>query len=266
MNNKYHPIKPSFIITFTLLLAMVFSTQAQTYRQLQVEGAARIAAERDYGFSPLRYAGTEWGGGLTYTKQKSTKTSWVKLNFHTGNLFNQFETAMRVYSGNIITYTFYHAHKSPNSGWHWGWACNNEFGLRNNEAITNFNNRNDYFTSFGPAIRYQFPFELFNRNFSFQTVGNIQLLGFTVLSSYVSSSPKGFVSKNQPFFKSFFSSLGVFYPGNSINAGYKAGLEYEFKSLNKLALNYEYNYLRLQGEHLVQKSRNKWAIAIIIRL
>ncbi|HKM94230.1 MAG TPA: hypothetical protein VJY41_11310 [Prolixibacteraceae bacterium] len=266
MNNKYHPIKPCFIITFMLLLATGVPGWAQTHRQLQVEGTARISAERDYGFSPLRYIGAEWGGGLTYIKQNNVKTSWVNLNFQTGNLSNQFETAMQVYSGNIITYNFYHAHKLPNSGWHWGWANNNEFELRNNEAITNFNNRNEYFTSFGPAIRYQLPFGLFKRNFSFQAIGNVQLLGFTVLSSYVSPSPSGFVSDKQSFLKSTFSSLGVFYPGNAINAGYKAGLEYEFKSQNKLTLNYEYNYLRIKGEHIVEKSRGKWSIAIIVRL
>lgn len=266
MNNT----KPQLLgIIAILLLFLMFSfslSSAQTIRQLTIDGAARIASERDYGFSPLKYNGAEWGGSLSYLKQKNHKTDIVSLNFVTGNLKNQFQTGMQVYSASIFTYTFYHANKATNSGLHWGWSNNNEFGLRNNEAITNFNNRNEYITSFGPAIRYQLPFELFKREFSFQTMANIQLLGFTVLSSYVTSSPGGFVRESQPFLKSFFSSIGLFYPGNSINAGYKTGLSYKLKSENLLAINYEYNYLRLSGEHLLIKSRGKWSFSIIIRL
>ena len=255
-----------FAISFLFLIFAFGQSRAQSIRQLAIDGALRVVSERDYGFSPLKYNGAEWGGGLTYLKQKSHKTDIVSIGFETGRLSNQHQTGMQVYSGNIITYTFYHTNKAANSGLHWGWSNNNEFGLRNNEAITNFNNRIDYFTSFGPALRYQLPFKLFKRDFSFQTMANIQLLGFTMLSSYVTSSPCGFVRESQPFLKSFFSSLGLFYPGNSINAGYKAGLSYKLKSENMLAINYEYNYLRLSGEHLLIKSRGKWSFSIIVRL
>lgn len=256
----------AFLTLFLMLYTAGTNAIAQTNNYLAIDGSARFSAERDYGYSPLRYAGVEWGGGLTYLKQKSKKTYLVSFDFQAGNLINRYQNGMQVYSGSIVAYTFYHANKPQNSGLHWGWANNNEFGLRNNEAITNFNDRNDYFTSFGPALRYQLPFELFKRNFKFQSVANIQLLGFTVLSAYITSSPNGFVVENQPFMQSFLSSLGVFYPGNSINAACTSGIEYEFKSLNKLAFNYQYNYLRLKGEHLVQKSRGEWSISLIVRL
>lgn len=254
------------IITLSMLMFEASSLNAQSIKHISIEGAFRVASERDFGFSPLKYNGVKVGGGLSYIKQKKTKTNLLSISFETGKLRNHFLTGMQVFSGNITAYTFYHSNKSAYNGLNWGWSNNNEFGLRNNEAITNFNNRNEYFTSFGPALSYRLPFKLFNRDFSFQTIANIQLLGFTLLSSYVTSSPLGFIQESQPVLKSFFSSINLFYPCNSINAGYKAGVQYKLKSENMFAINYEYNYLRLNAWHLLVKSRGRWSFSIIVRL
>jgi hypothetical protein len=262
-----------FPLKITIFLSLLvynsvfaFSSVAQKHRELHIDVGARISAERDYGYSPLLYSGVEGAVALSYLAKTPKTTNQFTFDFSTGKLNNEFGTDMQVYSAGIKTYTFYHANKPANKGLHWGWSNYNMFGLRDNEAITNFNARNDYYTSFGPALNYQLPFELFKRHFSLQTCANIQLIGFTMLSSYVSSSPRGYVGSNSTGLMKFWESIGLFYPGNALNGGINSSLMYQFKSLNSISIKYQYDYLRLKGSHIVEKSKGNWMIGLIVML
>lgn len=255
-----------FFLSLFLILQLHQPLVAQKQHYLHISAGLQSSAERDRGFSPLMYTGVEFYGSLAYQKESNRKSDLIILDFATGQLSNSWGTTRQVYTTSILTYTFYHKNKGATKGLHWGWSNNNTFSIRDNETITNYNGRSDYFTSFGPALRYRLPFELFKRNFSFQTLAHVQLLGFTVLPSYVTSSPKGFVNGSSSGFKAFWESLGVFHPGNSLNGGCQAGLTYNMKSANLLAINYNYDYLRLKGFHTVEKSKGTWFISLIVKL
>ena len=254
------------LLSLFLILLLNQPLHAQKQHHLHIGAGIQSSAERDRGFSPLMYTGAELYGSLAYQRESSRKSDLLILDFATGQLSNTWGTTRQVYTARILTYTFYHQEKEASKVLHWGWSNNNELSIRDNETMTNYNGRSDYFTSFGPAMRFRLPFELFNCNFTFQTLANVQLLGFTVLPSFVSSSPIGFDNGNSSGFKAFWESLGVFYPGNSLNGGCQAGLSYEMKSANLLAINYNYDYLKLKGFHTVEKSKGTWMVSLIVRL
>ncbi|MCA1747179.1 MAG: hypothetical protein LC655_05750, partial [Bacteroidales bacterium] len=123
-----------------------------------------------------------------------------------------------------------------------------------------------YFTSFGPALRYTLPFMLFNRQFQLEALSHMQLLGFKLQSSYVSSLPPGFLESSNTGINGFLKSVELFYPGNALNFGIQPTLHYLLNSGNMLTISYNYDYLRLKGMHLVEKSRGSWFIGIVAAL
>jgi len=208
------------LLSLFLILLLNQPLHAQKQHHLHIGAGIQSSAERDRGFSPLMYTGAELYGSLAYQRESSRKSDLLILDFATGQLSNTWGTTRQVYTARILTYTFYHQEKEASKVLHWGWSNNNELSIRDNETMTNYNGRSDYFTSFGPAMRFRLPFELFNCNFTFQT----------------------------------------------LNGGCQAGLSYEMKSANLLAINYNYDYLKLKGFHTVEKSKGTWMVSLIVRL
>lgn len=226
----------------------------------------RSNAERDHAYSPLIYKGIQASFSIAYSVSKPHASDLVMLNYAAGTITNRWDHSMEVNTAGIHTYKFYHRSKDAGSGLHWGWSNNNEFNIREVFDLKNFNNRNEYFTSFGPALRYKRSFELFSRRFHLETLAHVQLLGFKMQSSYVTSNPRGFEEPSHEGFDAFLKSIDLFYPGNATNIGVHPAMNYELKSGNMLGISYRYDYLRLQGAHTVEKSRGTWHIGIITAL
>jgi hypothetical protein len=226
----------------------------------------RINAERDFAYSPLMYTGVQGSLAIAYSVIKSNSTDLVFLNYSSGNNTNRFGSSMKVQTAGIQAYKFFHLKKNTDHGFCLGWSNNNEFNTREVEEVRNFNNRNEYFTTFGPAIRYRYPFSLFNRQFHIQTLAHIQLLGFKLQSSYVTSLPSGFQESSSDGLQAVLKSVELFYPGNGINVGIQPTMMYELKSGNALSISYRYDYLKIKGPHDVEKSRGTWYVGIITGL
>ncbi len=239
---------------------------AQKSRVLHISPGFQYAAERDYGFSPLMFTGIQGYVSAAYGAEGANKSDLVEANFMAGTLTNRYSTTNEATSASLISYTFYHRNTDPLKGLHWGWSNNNVFHIRDNEAATNFSNRFDYYTSFGPAARYRLPFEFLNRNFSFQTVSNLQLIGFVMQSSYVSQGPKGYEREYREGFDVFLKSIDLFIPGRAWSFSLWPSLNYALNSGTKLCLNYRYEYSCLRGAHMVRKSHGKWFFSIITAL
>jgi hypothetical protein len=226
----------------------------------------RSSAERDLAYSPLLYAGIQGSFSIAYAQIKPNASDLVMLHYAAGQISNKWNSSMQVHAAGIQTYKFYHRQKDPQTGIHYGWSNNNEFNMREVDDLRNFNNRNEYFTSFGPAMRYRLPFGLFNRQFLFEALLHMQLLGFKLQSSYVSSMPPGFEEPSNKGIDAFLKSIDLFYPGNAWNTGLHGTLYYELKSGNKMNISYRYDYLKLDGAHTVEKSRGTWYLGIITAL
>ncbi len=226
----------------------------------------RNSAERDRGYSPLVYSGLQGAFSASLTSFRAKKSDYLTIDYATGTLSNSYARTMQGRMASIRTYTFYHRNRDRHAGLHWGWSNNNEFNTRNFEDARNFNDRNEYFTSFGPAVRYLLPFSLFNRQFHFETLSNLQLLGFKLQSSYITSLPRGFEEPSNSGISGFMESIELFYPGNSLNFLLHSTLRYELNSGNMLSLSYRYDYLWLNGAHITEKSRGSWYFGIITLL
>ncbi len=222
----------------------------------------RNNAERDYAYSPLTYTGIQGSFAVAYSVIQTHASDFVMLNYSSGSITNKYGNSMHVQSAGIQTYKFFHKKNDMNKGLQWGWSNNNEFNIREVDEIKNFNNRSDYFTSFGPALRYIQPFSFLNRQFNLQTFAHIQIIGFKLLSSYVTSLPPGFEEPSYSGFHAFLQSVDLFYPGDSWNVGIQPALHYELKSGNALTVSYRYDYLQLKGAHTVVKSRGTWYVGI----
>lgn len=234
---------------------------AQTSRSLQISAGLSSAAVRDLGFSPLAYTGSEASGAFMFSVDKEKRCEWLIGQVFLGKLHNRVGTGMQVLGGSVQNFTFYRAGRPGDRGLHWGWSGHNFFSARNNDAVSNFNGRADYFTSFGPAVRYQYPFRLFDRFFRVDVAGHVQVVGFRVRSAFVSSVPSGFYTDSG--FAGFWNSLEWFHPGNSWNFGCWPRLHFELKTGSQLSLGYRYDFLRLEGAHRSERSAGFWFLTLI---
>lgn len=236
---------------------------AQKNRSLHISPGIQYAAERDFGFSPLMFTGWQGFFSGAYSTEGSSKSDFLEVGFSGGSLANSYDTRMDIKTGSVLSFTFYHGSKDAFRGLHWGWSNHNAFSIRDNEAAINFNNRFDYFTSFGPAIRYRMPFELLKRNISFQALAQFQLIGFSIQSSYVSQGPRGYEREQNAGLDVMIRSFDLFYPGNSWNFSVWPALSYELESGTLLRFNYRFDYTSIKGSHLLARSQGKWFISII---
>jgi hypothetical protein len=258
--------------TIKLLIGLLLLVQLQPGHTSEKERylhacfpGIRHDAERDRAYSPLIYSGIQGSFSVAISSESLALSDNFAINYSTGKIHNSYGSAMQVHTAGIQTYKFYHRDKDRQEGLHWGWSNNNEFNTRSVEDI-NFNNRSEYFTSFGPAARYRLPFTLLNRQFHFETLTHLQLVGFTLQSSYVTSLPPGFEEPSNKGISAFLNSIDIFYPGNSWNFGIQPTMRYRLKSGNMLSIGYKYDYLRLRGAHITEKSRGSWYFGIITAL
>lgn len=226
----------------------------------------RHSAVRDYAYSPLLYSGIQGTYSLAYASERGRVSDLVSFRFAAGNLANRWGRRMLPVGGAIHTYKFYHAEAGPAEGLHWGWSNHNAFETRDIEDIGNFNNRIEYFTSFGPALRYRLPFSLFDRLFRIEILADFQLLGFKIQSSYVTSTPAGITEPSYTGLPAVLRSIDLFYPGSARNFGIQPSLRYEMKNGNMLSLDYRYEYRWLKGAHITESSTGSWHFGVITRL
>ncbi len=234
----------------------------QADRRLELSAGMLVSAERDPGFSPLLFAGAGISGYASYIRETEARSDLLDVYYSRSSLNNRFGSGMDVHSAGIMVFHFFHDGKEPGKGLHWGWSNNNEFSVRNNESVNNFNNRFDYVTSFGPAARFRHPFSLFGRSFSIQAIAHMQLLGFVMQSSYVSQAPKGYEVETVGGLDVFRQSVEWFHPGRAWNIGIWPRLQYQLGTGNLLSLGYKYGYTRLDGAHRLTKSRGNWYLGI----
>jgi len=252
-----------FLAVFTTLPAQADEKERLLYSYLP---GIRHAAVRDYAWSPLLYSGIQGAYAIGYSKEGARSSDLYTFRFAAGNLVNRWDKVMLPVGGAIQTFTFYHARSDPREGIHWGWSNHNAFQTRDIKDIGNFNNRSEYFTSFGPAMRYRLPFSLFERAFRLEILADVQLLGFKLQSSYVTSTPPGFTEPSNAGFAAFLRSLEFFYPDNAWNFGIQPSMRYTMKNGNMLCLNYRYEYRWLEGAHLTEYSSGSWHFGLITRL
>lgn len=252
-----------FLVVFAILPAQ--TTDKEHFLYSYIPGI-RHAAVRDYAWSPLLYSGIQAVYAIGYSKEGSRISDHIVFRFAAGNLTNRWDRVILPVGGAIQTFKMYHARSDPGEGIHWGWSNHNAFQTRDIKEIGNFNNRSEYFTSFGPAMRYRLPFSLFNRQFRLEILSDVQLLGFKLQSSYVTSTPPGFAEPSNAGFAAFLRSVELFYPGNAWNFGIQPSLRYTMKNGNMLCLNYRYEYRWLEGAHVTEYSSGSWHFGVITHL
>lgn len=266
--------KNKTFITQYLLKSILFAVYfisgiicyAQESRFIHISSGLQLSAERDYGYSPLVYAGPGGYVSLNYAIDKQNVSNYLTMSVSSGGLKNRYGKKMNVYTGNIQYFRFYHKNKNEANKIRLGWFNNNEFSIRDNETANNFNYRSDYFTSIGPAVHYKLPLDFRGKTLFFETLGHFQLLGFKISSSYVDSGLRGFETNPNPGVKDLLNSLSYFYPGNGLNFSFWPALNFRFKTGNMLGINYRYDYISLQNSHLAEKSRSKWFISLYFNL
>lgn len=232
---------------------------------LIIGGGLKPEAVRDKGFSPLLYSGTGLEGFMGYQKKKNGRETIWLLKLSSAGLSNDYDRNLKTTYIGIINFNFY-GKNDTDSPIKWGWSNNNGFHNRQIDDFLNFNGRSDYFTSFGPSLKYNLPFELKQRNFSFRTLLHTQILGFYIPSGYVSSLPGGFGYEQNGIFNSVLKSAYLSYPGSAWNCGLWSGLEWHLGTGNSIALNYMYEYTRLSKPQVSERSTGSWIFTINVLL
>jgi hypothetical protein len=254
------------LILFFGFLMIGYSSFAQKSNFLNIGAGFEHIAHRDLGMSPLMYSGNGFFTEFSWQKKSPQQTLEIAINFAKGLQRSKFENAIEYNKGNIQAYIFYHQNRSVTNRILWGWSNNNVFSHRYNQEFVNFNHHFDYFTNFGPAVKYVCPLKIKNRDLSIEGVANFQLIGFIIRPSYTSSYPEGFLREETSIVKNLVHSVRFSHPGNSLNFGLHPRLNYFLKSGNRLSLSYQYELYRLSPTNLVSQSSGIWFISLSTRL
>lgn len=253
------------LVLLLVVCATVQKVQAQKQAYVQVHAGLYSAALRDKAYSPLMYFGVGKAAGLTARFDQSAASRLFCFTYSSGQYANRYSSGMGAKSVSFQTYTFYHS-ESKKRFIRFGWSNQNVFISRDLESVQNFNNRSDYHTSFGPAARIGHEFRILNLELGLDIMFHIQLLGFFVASSYVTSLPPGFEGPPKSWYKGFLSSMDLFYPGNSMALGTWPSLRCRFGKGNQAGFSYNYNYQSINGSHQSQKSGGVWLVELHVAL
>lgn len=218
----------------------------------------------DEGYSPLIYTGFQGSANITYTSIDDGKENIWILGYASGQSQNRFGRNLESTSVSLLALTLYQVDQE--SRFSWGWANNNQFNTRTPGDFQNYTGRSDYFTAFGPAMKYTIPFRLLNQEFSFQALSHFQLIGFYIPSGYVSSLPKGFGYEQNGFVASVYNSAFLFYPGSAVNLGLIPALQWGLSENSSLGLTYSYDYTSLQNVHPSKRSRGNYLLSLTMKL
>lgn len=246
-----------------IAMALTFEASAQL-RQLNFGGGLQLSALRDRAFSPLLYSGAGYEGFLGYRSSSERKEHIWLVSAGRAHLTNAFDRNLLTTGIRLTNLNLYDVFEASN--FRLGWSNNNGFHHREIDGFQNFNGRADFFTTFGPAAKYDLPFSLWEKEFRFSTAAHVQLIGIYLPSGYVSSLPSGFGYGPNDFAEAVIESMRVFHPGSSFNAALWPQLDWHLDSGNSISLNYLYEFTRFSVPHLGQRSSGYWFITFNMTL
>jgi hypothetical protein len=232
---------------------------------LSLGGGIQLEGLLEAAYSPLKYSGTGYQGGISYCKSSEKKDIIWLLTGGSSQLSNQFKRDLKTTSIRLVNYNLYHRNQS-NSKFKFGWSNNNGFYTRQIDDFSNFNGRTDFFTTFGPAVSYTLPLSIKQKRFTFQTVAHTQIIGFYVPSSYVASLPRGFGYEQNSFLAAIWKSAHLFHPGAAWNGGLWSKFDWHLWKQNTIGINYIYEYTNFSKPESSKRSTGTWFISLILEL
>ncbi|MEX2512787.1 MAG: hypothetical protein WD398_07775 [Cyclobacteriaceae bacterium] len=169
-------------------------------------------------------------------------------------------------SAGLLTMTYYHKNKMAGRGLHWGWSNQNEFHYRNHNGFSNYSLRSDYFTAFGPSLRFLLPFQWKNQQFKWRNNAFIQGVGFKIQSDFIGAEPRGFTQKDRNMVASLWSSADLFLLGKDWSMGYWSSIYWQLPSDNSLGFQYRFHYARLDGWQPVSRAGSTYLLVLNVNL
>ncbi len=229
-------------------------------RMISVGGGLLSAHQVDRGYSPLIFSGRQGSANATYSKLRGHRERVWALEYSSGTLQNRHGRNLECWSLSWLGLFLYQPHEE--SPFSWGWSNSNNINRRTIDDFLNYTGRTDYFTSFGPAAKYSLSFGFGKHELTFQVLGHLQLLGFYIPSSHVSSMPRGFGYEQNGFGNAVLNSAFLFHPGSAINFGLRPGLKLKLGENNSVGLSYLYDYSSLSHVHSSQRSRGSLGLSL----
>jgi hypothetical protein len=251
------------LLIISFLFFQNWATAQEVKRALMLNFGTQNIWERDYGYSPLVFQGSNAGFTLGYMNVGEKKRDEVYLHYSRIPMLNDFDATMVGTHASVMTYTFYKANWLPEK-FIFGWSNNNALSLRNFQDAQNFNPRFDYHTSFGPAIRFQTNFGN-EQKWRFTSQAHWQIIGFLFSASYVTSPPDPFLHE-QSTFNAFWQSIKFFQPFQQYDLGILNQLFYQLPNRNELGIGYRFNYTSLENAHRSQRSGGHYFFQLNFKL
>ena len=248
------------------MLAAATPGLAQKERYLSNRVGIASQAIRDELMSPLRFVGSGFFISLKWRTEKITQSDHILFQYSTGTLKNTFGDALDYQSFNLMTYTFYHQPHVEDAFFNLGWSNHNSLQFRTNSAFTNNSRFFEYSTTFGPAVRFQYPMRIWGQPLWWEVWSNVQLLGFYLRPSFTSSAPDGFLDPDNSTFQSFLRSIELFAPHQAFQFNWRPGIYFPFKSANRISLHYLYEYYQLSTPKRISSSGGVWMVSLSTKI
>lgn len=252
----------NFLALIILILTSITEGYSQSANILSAGAGVQNSVLRDNSLSPLIHSGTGFYTNIAYYYKTNAKTRIFLFDFSQKPLKNKFGRRLSCLNSSIKNYTFYNPEGAEDRRMIFGWSNNNVLINKESEAFMNFNETSHYFTSFGPAAAYSYPFQLFSQYFYIDIYTDIQLAGFYLGPSFLGGAPKGYIDRDNSPFQAFIKSINLFCPGKAWNFSLIPKLTYSLKSGNSISLEYRYEYIELNTGSKFVKSSGKWLFSL----
>ena len=146
--------KLKFIICLIYCVFLYNVLYSQIVHSIETKAGLSLVAIRDKGMSPIIYSGSGFSTALSYTRKSDFSKSIIELNFEQSLLNNQFANSCLYMSAYILNYTIFKSFDDDEFSIALGFANNNYLDFYDNKGFSNYSERSNYFTNFGPVAYF----------------------------------------------------------------------------------------------------------------
>lgn len=267
------PLLFSLLLLISLLLTrerVGAQTLALKPRHFNLGVGGALPKFLDESFSVLRYQGYAASvvGGLTWAKPDTTARHIGYVRFDYGQM-SAFSFAFA--DLNSFRFEGYYAYEwlvkplwRDRLRWYAGGNIGGLWTLWQFQSYSNNAFNNSFYVSLSPQTTFEYPFQLWKRNFQVSYSAFLPLLTFAIRPSYGTTRFSEFLDdERDESVRQFIESGRLASLNNFFRYSNTFALEYALRNTNRLRLSYTWNFVRYTEPRLVQAASHNITLAVM---
>ncbi len=224
---------------------------------------------RDQAHSPLLYNGVGGNVQLGHTRNTfhSFSQSFARFDL---NLLNAEQSGATIFSYRLEGHYQYYFKQFSNTQkrlrFYPGLAVVAKWALRDHDSFSNNSQVIETRFSLAPAIKIEFPFVLFNRDFELGIFSQLPLLNYIGRPLFASTKFPDQVANEDTAWHNYLTGGDVYSLGSYVNIKTQTYFTYTFKNGNGLKLDYFWSFESLKDKNPVELGEHALVISTLLKL